>query len=316
MPPRHTYWTIIVDDLPTAFRAAKRDELLPTFERLRAKHPSARLQWFARGRLWDSPEQAEIAERMARTEKRGRDWRPGGQHRDPRDRFDKKKRARDRAAREAARQPSETRGEGWRDDRRAARAPAKPKRPFAPGGKPGGAAARRPHGARSTESDRRGQRPFDGRRGSPPRESPPREGWSRPGSPKPHAGGRDRRSESRPPKPEHRSRREHRPDDRQRGGKGPRDSRAAWREALPGRKPDYRSPRPPRRPAEERPERRRPAPPRPAGPDREPKPGSEPPAVPSRSDEIITPAPPPERGQRVSGPRGTRLMKRPPRSRE
>src|SRR5918995_1450569 len=58
MPPRHAYWTIIVDDRPTAFRAAQRDELLPTFERLRRKHPSAALRWFARGRLWDSPDAA------------------------------------------------------------------------------------------------------------------------------------------------------------------------------------------------------------------------------------------------------------------
>ena len=38
MPPRHAYWTILVDDLPTAFRAAEREDLLPTFERLRKKH--------------------------------------------------------------------------------------------------------------------------------------------------------------------------------------------------------------------------------------------------------------------------------------
>ena len=59
MPPRYTYWTILVDDLPTAFRSARREELRPTFERLRAKHPNAVMRWFARGRLWNSPEEAE-----------------------------------------------------------------------------------------------------------------------------------------------------------------------------------------------------------------------------------------------------------------
>ena len=30
MPPRHTYWTIILEGKPTAFRAHTPDELLPT----------------------------------------------------------------------------------------------------------------------------------------------------------------------------------------------------------------------------------------------------------------------------------------------
>ena len=30
MPPRYAYWTIIAGGLPTAFRAAEREELLPT----------------------------------------------------------------------------------------------------------------------------------------------------------------------------------------------------------------------------------------------------------------------------------------------
>ena len=51
MPPRHAYWTILIGDSPTAFRARERDELLPTFERLRAKQPDAVLKWFERGRL-------------------------------------------------------------------------------------------------------------------------------------------------------------------------------------------------------------------------------------------------------------------------
>src|SRR5918993_1242161 len=56
MPPRFSYWTIIAGGLPTAFRATEREELMPTFTRLREKHPDAEMKWFARGKLWDSPE--------------------------------------------------------------------------------------------------------------------------------------------------------------------------------------------------------------------------------------------------------------------
>ena len=59
MPPRYSYWTILAGGLPTAFRAAEREELLPTFHRIRDKHPDAEMKWFARGRLWESPEEAQ-----------------------------------------------------------------------------------------------------------------------------------------------------------------------------------------------------------------------------------------------------------------
>jgi hypothetical protein len=113
MPPRYAYWTILIDNAPTAFRAASRDDLLPTLHQLRRKNADVVMKWFARGRLWESPEAADAAAR-AKTmrEKRGRDWRPGGDHRDPRARFDKKaeKRKRregdrDRHARGGARPP-------------------------------------------------------------------------------------------------------------------------------------------------------------------------------------------------------------------
>jgi hypothetical protein len=114
VPPRHAYWTIIVGNLPTAFRAAHREELLPTFEQLRRTHPDAVLRWFARGRLWDSPEAAR--ERPARAPNaRGRDWRPGGTHRDPRDRVRKERQARWRAIRERSFLKKQTAGER-RDD--------------------------------------------------------------------------------------------------------------------------------------------------------------------------------------------------------
>jgi hypothetical protein len=92
MPPRFAYWTILIDHKPTAFRAAKREELQPTFAQLKRTNTDVVMKWFARGRLWDDPEQAQWASRNAgRTqEKRGRDWRPGGNHRDPRAQFDRR----------------------------------------------------------------------------------------------------------------------------------------------------------------------------------------------------------------------------------
>jgi hypothetical protein len=86
MPPRYSYWTILAGGLPTAFRAADRADLLPTFNRIREKHPDAEMKWFARGRLWASPEDAQADLQRARII-RSRDWRPGGEHRDPRQNF-------------------------------------------------------------------------------------------------------------------------------------------------------------------------------------------------------------------------------------
>ena len=103
MPPRYSYWTIIAGGLPTAFRAADREELLPTFLQIRHKHADAQLKWFARGKLWDSPESARLDTEERRRGKpskesrgqgaRGRDWRPGGEHRDPRQKYKDAKKA-------------------------------------------------------------------------------------------------------------------------------------------------------------------------------------------------------------------------------
>ena len=38
MPPRYSYWTILAGGLPTAFRAAVREELLPTLRQIQSKH--------------------------------------------------------------------------------------------------------------------------------------------------------------------------------------------------------------------------------------------------------------------------------------
>jgi hypothetical protein len=92
MPPRYAYWTIVAGGLPTAFRAAEREELLPTFNRIQEKHPDAEMKYFARGKLWASQEEARAAAEARRAadrrpDSRGRDWRPGGEHRDPRQKF-------------------------------------------------------------------------------------------------------------------------------------------------------------------------------------------------------------------------------------
>src|SRR5262245_2121644 len=90
MPPRYAYWTILIDGKATAFRARDREELLPTFNQLARKNSNIVMRYFARGRLWDNPEQAQWANRnreATRPLQRGRDWRPGGQHKDPRARF-------------------------------------------------------------------------------------------------------------------------------------------------------------------------------------------------------------------------------------
>jgi hypothetical protein len=96
VPPRYAYWTILIDAQPTAFRARDREELLPTLYQLRRTNPTVDLRWFAHGRLWDSPEQAVWARRNLPkpAAKRGRDWRPGGTHKDPRARFARKRNGR------------------------------------------------------------------------------------------------------------------------------------------------------------------------------------------------------------------------------
>lgn len=85
-------WVILVGTVPTAFRAKTRDELLPTFRQLQRRQPDVMLRWFEHGKVWESPDAAKAAILLARTEAResrrpaeprGKDWRPGGSHRDP-----------------------------------------------------------------------------------------------------------------------------------------------------------------------------------------------------------------------------------------
>jgi hypothetical protein len=126
MPPRYAYWTIIAGGLPTAFRAAAREELLPTFQRIKEKHPDAQMKYFARGKLWESPEAARAAEKRGGT--RDRDWRPGGNHRDPRQKFIDAKKQRNAAMRKE-RWGRRIRGQGTEE-------PAQPPRPRGPNREP------------------------------------------------------------------------------------------------------------------------------------------------------------------------------------
>jgi hypothetical protein len=51
VPPRYAYWTILIDNRPTAFRARDQEELLPTLNQLKRTNPNAQMKWFARGKL-------------------------------------------------------------------------------------------------------------------------------------------------------------------------------------------------------------------------------------------------------------------------
>lgn len=196
MPPRYSYWTIIAGGLPTAFRAAEREELMPTFTRLREKHPDAEMRWFARGKLWDSPDAArrELDTRRPEGEgrprrrtdgrpapadgpARNRDWRPGGEHRDPRQKYADAKKTRnvERRKQKFARKHGDDRPARGGDGRGA----APPDRPPAEreGAKRFGDRPRRPLGPQGAQGDARG----DQRRGWGDRA--PR-GDARPGAPK------------------------------------------------------------------------------------------------------------------------------------
>ncbi len=156
MPPRFAYWTILIDNAPTAFRARDRDELLPTVTQLKRTNSSVELKWFAQGKLWDSPEAQRAAWRTPKPprERRDRDWRPGGAHKDPRARFDKEARRRNKR---------ETR-ERWNGPREpvqspAAREGAGTRKPAGHGARGGGRWTNRPAHKPAHFSGGTGQRP-------------------------------------------------------------------------------------------------------------------------------------------------------------
>ncbi len=83
------FWVILAGATPTSFRARNREDLLPTLYQLQRTQSDVTLQWFERNRLWPSPADARQALLARRARKPGRPagWRPGGEHRDRRERF-------------------------------------------------------------------------------------------------------------------------------------------------------------------------------------------------------------------------------------
>jgi len=100
VPPRFAYWTILIDQQPTAFRARDAEELRPTLAQLRRTNKDVVLRWFARGKLWESPQaERDAGRKRAPIEKRTTAWRPGGEHRDPRAAWRDKKQRRNQQQR-------------------------------------------------------------------------------------------------------------------------------------------------------------------------------------------------------------------------
>ena len=144
---------------------------MPTLKQTQVRQPDAVMKWFARGKLWDSPEQASEAMRAERFgeggERRGAGWRPGGEHEDPRAKFKvpravKRARFVERLFGDDDKKDSE---EQDRDDAPPAAERAKPQgeREFRPSGpRPSGArpSGPRPPGPRPSGPRPSGSRPF------------------------------------------------------------------------------------------------------------------------------------------------------------
>ena len=83
------FWVILAGATATAFRAQRREILLPTLRQLQRTQPDVSLKWFERNRVWSSPQEARDALIARRQQaRRPAAWRPGGEHRDPRQRFE------------------------------------------------------------------------------------------------------------------------------------------------------------------------------------------------------------------------------------
>src|SRR5215213_2649951 len=206
MPPRYTYWTIIVGGQPTAFRAATQEELLPTLKQLQSKQPDAVMMWFARGKLWPTEEASTFALRQEREgagrERRGNAWRPGGEHKDPRDKFKvprdvKRQRFAARARNERI---DEERGGADRPkEERPPRSPAAPRSERPTGPREERPSPNRP--PRPREDRPGGDRPFRPRQDRPGGDRPFRPREDRPGGDRPFRPRDDRPGGDRPFRP-------------------------------------------------------------------------------------------------------------------
>lgn len=254
MPPRHAYWTILVDNQATAFRAHEPDELLPTLNRLKERHASVEMKWFERGRLFDSREQARRALQEAPAERRDRNWRPGGDHRDPRQKYRDARKAKWQRFKQKIRARHERRlahvgpdvapphGDPLAD--RALARPPGPRGSASKSGGGGGGGARRAR--ESMGHDNR-----EGRAHRAAREAELRhEGWRPRPRREQHGGGAPRREGwTKRPRPEERTGRAHRDERARAADRDERGARSPRGAALPGGAPhDTRGNRPPRDP--------------------------------------------------------------------
>ena len=140
--PLRAFWVILIGKTPTSFRGKLREDLVPTLRQLQRTQSDVSLRWFERGKIWESPQAAEGAAKLAATaarEKRTKEWRPGGDHRDPRARVEltrDQKRAkfkRDQRRPEGAEAPGPRAPRDDRSDRRPREErPDKPESPFGP----------------------------------------------------------------------------------------------------------------------------------------------------------------------------------------
>jgi 23S rRNA pseudouridine2605 synthase len=145
------FWVILIGKTPTAFHAKEREDLLPTLRQLQRTQEDVTLRWFERGKVWESPEAAIGAWKLAATEARERrtkEWRPGGEHRDPKARFEM---TRDQ---KRAKFKRDQRGGGGSDEG-GSESPFGPRVPRPrPEGRPEGRSEGRPFGDRPPRRDR------------------------------------------------------------------------------------------------------------------------------------------------------------------
>jgi hypothetical protein len=227
---RTRFWTILLGNEPTSFRAPDKDALIPTLKQLQRHNPEAVIKWYERGQLFGSPEEAEAAVSPERP-RRPRDWRPGGEHRDPRAAF--------KITRDEKRRRFKQRQ--WRDRQDAA----------PPANRPPGRDEERPSGDRPPRREdtfrvRSGQEPPAGKSGGAgqPRGFRQGEGGYRPAPKREGGGGPGGGASWKPPS--------------SRPGSGPQTSSRdrPWRETKPGGDRPGGGPRGDRSPAGDRNERR------------------------------------------------------------
>lgn len=230
------YWVIVTDAVPTAFRSRRVEDLMPTLKQLQRTQPNVSLKWFERGRFWDSPEAARDAQAARRrlASDRGRSWRPGGSHEDPRARYDvprdvRRARFKERLKTERRPLPEESGQFGQRDRREGepGRREGRPDNRWRPAGKPPGRPhSGRPEGERGPRGDRaRGPKPGGPMSRPGPPSAKPTVHSSRTSTPRSSGPeGRDGRRPQRPPSTS---------DRRPSGSSSRRDKRPAGRNRRP-----------------------------------------------------------------------------------